>query len=234
SGADRESLSIEPAAPALGRAIRLFSQARVKMRVNRWVQSLVSVADPTRLLALHRRLQVAVEATAGPGVRVTHRTQIFNHSHAPERLILGAHVLLDCTLEIYEDGTLTIGDHSNIGRARIYASRSVAIGRWVYVSDNCAIMDSDLHPMRASLRRATSEAWAQGRFPDVYSGVRSAPVSIGDHAWLGFGCAVLKGVRVGEGAIIAAGSIVTHDVPDWTIAAGKPAAVIRELTRDER
>jgi acetyltransferase-like isoleucine patch superfamily enzyme len=110
----------------------------------------------------------------------------------------------------------------------------MSIGRWVYVSDNCAIMDSDLHPESATQRQATSEAWAKGRRIDVYDGVTGSPVSIGDHAWIGFGCAVLKGVHIGEGAIVAAGSIVTKSVPDWTVVGGNPARILREVAHDER
>jgi acetyltransferase-like isoleucine patch superfamily enzyme len=198
------------------------------------MRRLVSALDPARIVALHRHLQLRFETEAGKGVRVTHRAQIYNHSRDADRIRLGEHVILDGTLEVYEEGQLTVGSHTFIGRSRIYAARSVDIGRWVYISDNCAVMDSDLHPAKASLRRAIAEAGAEGCFPDVYTDVKSAPVSLGDHAWLGFGCIVLKGVHIGEGAIVAAGSVVTRDVPPWTVVAGRPAAVVRELREEER
>jgi acetyltransferase-like isoleucine patch superfamily enzyme len=179
-------------------------------------------------------LQLGVEARTGKGVRVTHRAQVFNHTHDPARLIVGDHVVLDGTLEVYDRGRLSIGDYSFIGRSRIYASHDLTIGRWVYVSDGCAIMDSDLHPTNTDLRRATSEAWARGRRIDVYDRVSAASVSIGDSAWIGFGCVILKGVRIGEGAIVAAGSVVTSGVPDWTVVAGSPARAIRELAAEDR
>ena len=55
------------------------------------------------------------------------------------------------------------------------------------------------------------------------------PVRIADHVWIGAGAIVLKGVSVGENAIIAAGAIVTHDVPPETLVAGAPARVIRRV-----
>ncbi|MBU9725195.1 acyltransferase [Lachnospiraceae bacterium ASD4241] len=59
-----------------------------------------------------------------------------------------------------------------------------------------------------------------------WSVVKSAPVVIHDNVWIGFGCIILKGVTIGEGAVIGAGSIVTHDIPPYTIAAGNPAVLV--------
>jgi acetyltransferase-like isoleucine patch superfamily enzyme len=57
-----------------------------------------------------------------------------------------------------------------------------------------------------------------------------APVIIGSDCWLGAGVVVLKGVTIGNGTMIGAGAVVTDDVPEYTIAAGVPAKVIRERT----
>jgi len=57
---------------------------------------------------------------------------------------------------------------------------------------------------------------------------RSQPVMIGDHVWIGTGATVLAGVSIGDGAVVAAGSVVTSDVPSGTLVAGNPARIIRE------
>jgi len=62
--------------------------------------------------------------------------------------------------------------------------------------------------------------------------LRAAPVRIGDGAWLGARCTILPGVTVGEGAIVAAGAVVTRDVPPHTLVGGVPARVLRELPPD--
>jgi acetyltransferase-like isoleucine patch superfamily enzyme len=60
------------------------------------------------------------------------------------------------------------------------------------------------------------------------------PVKINDRVWIGFNSIILKGVTIGEGGIVGAGSVVTKDVPPYTIVAGNPARVIREIPIDER
>ncbi|MDH4236354.1 MAG: hypothetical protein OEV17_03815 [Nitrospira sp.] len=59
-------------------------------------------------------------------------------------------------------------------------------------------------------------------------------VDIHDKAWIGLDAIILKGVTIGEGAIVGAGSVVSKDVPPFTIVAGNPARVVRELGPDER
>jgi acetyltransferase-like isoleucine patch superfamily enzyme len=74
-------------------------------------------------------------------------------------------------------------------------------------------------------RRSTSKDWSR---------VAGEPVIIRDKAWIGLNAVVLKGVTIGEGAVVAAASVVTKDVEPWTIVAGNPARVMRELGADER
>ncbi|MCC6483663.1 MAG: hypothetical protein IT209_02355 [Armatimonadetes bacterium] len=62
-----------------------------------------------------------------------------------------------------------------------------------------------------------------------WSHVKMAPVRICDKAWIGARAIILKGVTIGEGAVIGAGSVVTKDVPAWCVAAGNPARVIRQV-----
>lgn len=67
----------------------------------------------------------------------------------------------------------------------------------------------------------------------VDQGMVSAPVFIGDDVWTGCRVVILPGVRIGSHAVIGAGSVVTKDVPEWAVAAGVPAKVIRDR-RDDR
>lgn len=67
-----------------------------------------------------------------------------------------------------------------------------------------------------------------------WSNVRSAPIKICSKAWIGFGVTILKGVTIGEGAVVGAKSLVTKDVAPWTIVGGNPAKVIKEIPLDKR
>ena len=57
------------------------------------------------------------------------------------------------------------------------------------------------------------------------------PITVGDNVWFGAGVQVLPGVTIGEGAVVAAGAVVTRDVPPRTLVAGVPAKVLKEIAR---
>ena len=67
-----------------------------------------------------------------------------------------------------------------------------------------------------------------------FSTLRSVPIKIGNDVWIGCNSIILKGVTIGDGAIVAAGSVVTKDVPDYAVVGGAPAKVIRFLDPDEQ
>jgi acetyltransferase-like isoleucine patch superfamily enzyme len=111
-------------------------------------------------------------------------------------------------LEVGRDATLSIGKGTYLNRnVHIVAAESVQIGCFVQIGWDVVIMDTDLHG---------------------HSGqpAGTKPVVIGDEVWIGCRALVLKGVHVGNGAIIAAGAIVTKDVPPLTIVASPSATVV--------
>jgi acetyltransferase-like isoleucine patch superfamily enzyme len=62
--------------------------------------------------------------------------------------------------------------------------------------------------------------------------VETKPIKICSNAWIGMNCTILKGVTIGQGAIVGAGSVVTKDVPAWTIVGGNPATIIKEIPNE--
>ncbi len=96
----------------------------------------------------------------------------------------------------------------------IVAIMQVTVGEDCLVGDQVMIVDSDFHGIAPHLRRTPGE---------------SAPVHIGRNVWLGSRAMVLKGVTIGDHAVVAAGSLVTKDVPAGTLVAGVPAKVIRRV-----
>jgi acetyltransferase-like isoleucine patch superfamily enzyme len=161
------------------------------------------------------------------------RAEVFNHGNK-ENIHLGNGVILDGVLECYSKGRIVVNNNSFIGRSRIFASEKVEIGKGVLISDNVIIMDSDLHSFSGIKRYQDLQEFHNGKFFDVYSNIQSKPVLISDYAWIGANVVVLKGVTIGEGAIIGAGSVVTKDVPAYTIVAGNPAKILREIPKHER
>ena len=122
---------------------------------------------------------------------------------------------------------IVIGRRTYIGRSTIVCAQRVTIGDDVLISWGCQIVDHDSHALLWRDRASDVSDWFRGG--KDWSKVPCAPVAIGDRAWLGFNAIVLKGVSIGAGAVVAAGSVVTRDVPPNTLVGGNPARVIREL-----
>lgn len=131
-----------------------------------------------------------------------------------------------------EGASLTVGDRSFIGGGEISCASRIEIGDDVMIAWGTTIFDHASHSLRFSERANDVTGWLRG--VKDWSVVEMAPVHIGNKAWIGFGSILLPGVTVGEGAVVGAGSVVTRDVPPWTVAAGNPARVIRELQEHER
>jgi len=113
---------------------------------------------------------------------------------------------------------LVVGDDTYLGhRLIISADDEVAIGAHVHVADDVYICGYDAHPMDPVARRSQPG-------PVDYSG--ASRIVIEDDAWICQGAILLKGVRVGQGAVVGAHAVVTKDVPAGAIVAGNPAKVI--------
>jgi acetyltransferase-like isoleucine patch superfamily enzyme len=123
------------------------------------------------------------------------------------------------------DGVVTVGDRSVLVGAVVMCAEDIAIGRDVVLSYNVVVADCDFHPRDPSLRREDAVANAPEGDRSRRPHLDTAPVVIGDGVWLGIGAIVLKGVRIGEGARVAAGSVVTRDVPAGAVVTGNPAAI---------
>jgi acetyltransferase-like isoleucine patch superfamily enzyme len=123
---------------------------------------------------------------------------------------------------------ITIGDRTFIGgNSKIISAKSVVIGDDVSIAWGVTIDDHNSHSIYWKYRQNDVVEWKYGR--KDWTHVVQEPVVIGNKAWIGFNAIILKGVHIGEGAIVGAGSVVTHDVPAYSIVAGNPARVIRKI-----
>ncbi|MDD2720635.1 MAG: acyltransferase [Gallionella sp.] len=145
------------------------------------------------------------------------------HSHIKGELLTFAH-----------GGKITIGEYCFLGeQSHIWSAKNVSIGNRVLIAHNVNIFDNDTHPLGAEARHNQFCEIIGGRHPKNID-LLEQPVRLDDDVWIGCMSIILKGVNIGRGAVVGAGSVVTGDVPPYTIVAGNPARVIREIPPDER
>lgn len=124
-----------------------------------------------------------------------------------------------CVLNIvFPKSELIIGDNVGISGSTICASKSVRIGDNVLIGSGCLITDTDAHPIN----------WIDRR-EDRNELKAVSPVVIGNDVFIGARSIILKGVTIGDRAIIGAGSVVCHDVPSDCIVGGNPAKIIKRI-----
>jgi acetyltransferase-like isoleucine patch superfamily enzyme len=130
-------------------------------------------------------------------------------------------------------GTVSIGNNTFIGGGSFICIDKIEIGNDVMFAWGCTVMDNDAHSLFSQHRVNDIRDWKRGieenkvGFYKDWSHVEHAPVVIKDKAWIGFNSIILKGITVGEGAVVSAGSVVTKDVPDYAVVGGNPAKIIK-------
>jgi tetrahydrodipicolinate N-succinyltransferase len=160
---------------------------------------------------LRREVEGGRRLTADADVRVV-------RLHPRTSVRLGDDVLLSHGVRLHlrdADARIEVGDGSFLNyRTEIVAHARVTLGRGCLLAWDVQVVDSDSHRV-------------DGR-------PHTAPVTIGDDVWIGARATVLKGVTVGDGAVVAAGSVVVADVPAHALVAGNPARVVRTEVTWER
>ena len=146
---------------------------------------------------------------SGDNIRIGHSfTAIGEPQHRVEIGIWG---------RSFGQGKVTIGDACLMSPgARISASDEVTLGDGVMMANGAYITDSDWH----------------GLYDRIDRDERVTPVRIGHNVWIGDSAKVLKGVTIGDNTVVAAGAIVTRDLPANVVVAGNPAKIVKELNPD--
>ena len=130
-----------------------------------------------------------------------------------------AGVVHECRFVTQRPGAeIHIGAHSGLSGVTIMCAKRVEIEEYVGIGANVMIYDNDMHAVNPYLRMNDNDKHTKAK-----------EIVIGDYAWIGANSIILKGVHIGKGAVIGAGSVVTSDVPELTIYAGNPARYIKDV-----
>lgn len=157
-------------------------------------------------------------------------------------LSIGDNSMLDCIIVFESDkGEVTVGNNTYLGNSKIICRTKIEFEDNIFVAWDSYFYDHDSH----SLNYKDRENDIKQQLKDYSEGenfiknknwnvVNSKPIKVCSNAWIGMNCIILKGVTIGEGAIVGAGSVVTKDVPAWTIVGGSPARIIKEIPLELR
>lgn len=136
---------------------------------------------------------------------------LFKFGENAKMIVNGSFSFFDqSSIYINKNATIELGSGYINGRANISCFEKIVIGNNVVISEGVTIRDSDNHEIIRENYKKTQ------------------PIYIGNNVWIGINVTILKGVSIGDGSIIAAGSIVTSDVPPRTLVGGVPAKIIKK------
>jgi acetyltransferase-like isoleucine patch superfamily enzyme len=166
---------------------------------------------------------------------LSHTARIRNALGESDKISIGRHSHIRGELMIFaHGGRISIGEWCYVGvGSRIWSAASIQIGDRVLISHSVNIFDNLTHPLKATERHEQAKQIFTSGHPREIS-LDERPIKIGNDAWIGACAMVLRGVSVGDGGIVAAGAVVTKDVPAYSFVAGNPAVIVRELSLDER
>ncbi len=150
------------------------------------------------------------------------------------RLGKGSAVYKDTMFDLGSRAQVKVGEYALIHGARIVCDAELKIGNYALISWQVVFMDTyrlpfDIAKRRKILEQASCQA---SRYPSA--DVPAQPIWIQDNVWIGFDACILPGVTIGEGAIVGARSVVSQDVPPYTVVAGNPARIVRQLEGGRR
>lgn len=112
---------------------------------------------------------------------------------------------------------ISVGDDVGLTGTVLVATDQILLGDRVLIGSNTIIVDTDFHARDPMARCSTIDSGS------------SLPVEIGDDVFVGMNCLILKGVRIGKGSVVGAGSVVAREIPPGVIAAGNPARVVGQI-----
>jgi acetyltransferase-like isoleucine patch superfamily enzyme len=197
----------------------------------RRIESRIRHFERLRSLDCHDGAQWRDIAEIGPQCRFYPDARLISHGSS-RRFSIGSSCHIRGELLVFENGNVSIGNYCFVGEgSRIWSHQAIRIGSHVMIAHDVEIHDSNYHSLDFLVRRQEIHDRFDKNVKFPFTGATESAVTIGDDVWIGFRSSIMKGVNIGTGAAVAACSVVTKDVPPYTLVAGNPAQVIRELPR---
>lgn len=225
--------------------MRFLAAAREGLTTKR--HYVLKYARETMLFAVNQNLW-AIRCRLNPRIEIGDNFRTLTGSclkveRPAARIRVGSDVVLyyDCEAMAVGEGVIDIGDYCTFGsNLRLHCRERVDIGEFSLFSWNVFISDYDGHSTDPRVRQEEIIYSHRRLFPDrprqalqpspnFSPSFRSAPIRIGRRVWVGANVIILKGVAIGDDAVIGAGSVVANDIPAATVAVGNPARVVRKL-----
>lgn len=202
-----------------------------RLRIGKLVTRFLSYASQYQ--SEQKRLERANKAFICETAVVGDRASLFNDSKNRNAIYLGENVAMFGELSILpQGGRIHIAEKTFVGPGtRIWSAASIEIGRYVLISHNVNILDNISHSLLWSERRSEIDRILPGlKLYNHGFDLKSGPIVIEDDVWIGLGSSILGSVRIGRGAIVGAGTMVTKDVPPFTVVVGNPMRIVRGLS----
>lgn len=209
--------TLRPVSPALLRLIFATDRARFALTRRRFGSRLRAATGTSPNLRLSElSLEPGARLELGPGFATERRVGNRIRVERDGLLRLGARAWLRSDygmnyLTAHRGARLEVGDDALINGAMLHAKQEIVIGDTFWLGFGARVLDADLHDLDSATPK------------------RVEPVRIGDRVWLGAHALVLRGVSIGDDVVVAAGAVVTSDLPSRCLAAGVPARPIREI-----
>lgn len=153
----------------------------------------------------------------GKKIRIRSYFSVNSYDKGTLRINFDDGVYIDRMVSLRGTGNINIGKYTSIGeKTTILAEQEVTIGDYVQIAQNCVISDND-------------HVFNKKNTKIMHSGVNKQKITIQDNVWIGANATIVKGVTIGEGSVVAAGAVITKDVPPHSVAAGIPAKIIKQI-----
>lgn len=161
--------------------------------------------------------------------------RILNSKSDPMLIDIGKNTHIAGELKVFNSGgEIHIGVNCYLGvHSKIWSQQCIIIGDNVLISHNVNIHDTNAHEIDFNERRISFLDLIANGEPKENNFVKTSPIIIEDNVWIGFNSVIMKGVKIGARSIVAAGSVVTKDIPPDVIVAGNPARIIKKITEQK-